>query len=332
MRKLTLLLATVATGLALACVYLLDQLDVERARTRTETIHRQELEARVQQIEREQLTVAREASDVDAVRAGSAREEAITGPAISQPDAAPDHAAAGWTPPAHDPSLRLRAMRQNAADREVLRAQEIATFRASNPDIATELGLTAEEYERLLEVLAEQNLQRMDLIDGGDFAYADGMGGLEELVSNQKLEVANLLGAERAQQLDEYLASQPVRTQVRRLRARLREDNALRDDQSARLVAALRDEAVRFSNEQSEQYEGENIRYSMGSWYGAHFVASETRGSTEEQILAQMEDYNGRTMSIAASVLTDSQLEVFTQLMDEDLALQRVQLRMDAAD
>ena len=90
----------------------------------------------------------------------------------------------------------------------------------------------------------------------------------------------------------------------------------------------MQNERARFAEELREQYAGETLTFSMG-WDGGDFMASDTKGtSAEEQVLAQMEDYRHRMVRGAQSVLTAHQLEVFTQLQDEILAAQRVELRV----
>ncbi len=332
MKKLILGLVTVAVGLAVACAYLLNQIEIERGRTRAEADRRQELQARVMQIERERLAAAWQDSGIDTLRAGSAREELSKQPASSARDVAPDgNQTSSLKATGNDQRAWRRRMLEDPTGRELLRAQQRAELHAANPDLARDLGLTIEDYDRLLELLAEQALQRMELFAREDTLSASLMDKLKGLQSNQERDVADLLGDEKAQQYEEYVASQAVRAQVSRFRARLGEANALRDDQSARLVTVLQDQRERFAKELQEQYEGHNVTRTMGTWYGGQFMASDTKNtSTEEQILAQLEDYNRRLIRGAASVLTESQLEVFTQIQDERLTHQRVQLRANA--
>jgi hypothetical protein len=330
MKKLILGLVTVAVGLAVACAYLLNQIEVERGRTRAEADRRQELQARVKQIEREQLAAANQDSGIDALRA--AREDLSKQPASSARDVAPDgNKTSGLKATGNDQLAWRRRMLEDPAGRELLRAQQRAELHAANPTLARDLGLTKAEYDRLLELLAEQALQRMELFAREDSISASLLDKLKELDGDDERYVADLLGDQKAQQYQKYVASQPVRAQVSQFRARLGEANALRDGQSARLVTVLQGQRERFAKELQEHYAGHNVTRTLGTWYGGQFMASDTMStSAEEQILAQMEDYNRRLIHGAASVLTESQLEVFTQIQDERLTHQRVQLRANA--
>lgn len=330
MRALTLALAVLAAALALECAHLAQQLDLERRRTRSEVREREAGQVQLERLVREQRTTAKGFA-LDAETADAPSQEVST-PAIpaGEPTAYANDRS-GATRTEQNERDQMLSMLHDPGGRELLRAQELAALRAQAADLAQDVGLSADEYERLLALLADQALERMDLAESDDLAPAARGVAMEGLAAAQRQDVVDLLGEEKTLRYEEYLASGPLRAQVRQLRGRLGDEGALTGDQGARLTSALREEGARFEQHLQEQYAGYDVTYSTGTWYGGHFMASDARGtSVEEQILPQMEDYSDRMLRGAATVLTASQLEVFTRIQNERLAGQRVQLRAQA--
>jgi hypothetical protein len=214
-------------------------------------------------------------------------------------------------------------MLQEPAGRDLLRAQEYAEIQGTNPHLARDLQLTAEEEGTLLDLLVKQAMEKGEL-----FALMrSGYVGKEfsQLRANHDQEIAALLGDERAQRYREYEASRPFRVQVRTLRGRLDEANALSDAQEARLVSSLQGAQESFKKELQERYAGYDVGQTMSTAYGGSFMTSESLGTpAQEQILEQMVAFNRQLIDSAKDVLTRRQLEVFSHIHEAQLAEQRV--------
>lgn len=319
MSNLKLVPIAAAAALALVCVYLARQLELERARADAETERRLDLQARVDQLERERQRLVREHTGADSSGVASRR-----GPPNTVDVAVP---VAKATPEVKrvDPQRHWRSrMLRDPVGRDLLRAQERAEIKATNPHLARNLQLTKEEYDKLLDLLVEQAMERTEL-------FARMRGGLDmeefrQLRANHYHEIAALLGYDKAQRYREYEESEPVRLQVRQFRGRLAEANALSDDQAARLVVSLQDAQERFRKELEQRYTGYDVNETITTWYGGAFMASESLGTpAQKQFLDQMEAYNRRMIHAARNVVTPQQLETFSQIQEQRLAEQRTE-------
>lgn len=322
MRYLTLVSIATAAVLALACVYLARQVELERDRADAETERRLDLQARVDHLKRERQLLVQE-------RAGAGPSSVGSRPNAGQPTPAEAEGTAplvGNATPETKPFDAQRHWRsrmlQDPAGRELLRAQERADIQAANPHLARDLQLTEVQHDRLLDLLVEQAMEASEL-----FARMRGTYDVEEfrqLRANHYHEVAALLGYEKAQRYRDYEASEPERRQIRQFRARLDEANTLSDDQAARLVASWQDERKRFRKELEQRYAGYDVGQTMGTWYGGDFMASESLGTPpQEQFLEQLEAYNRQLSHAARSILTPRQFEVFSQIQEERLVQER---------
>jgi hypothetical protein len=311
-----------AATLTLACAYLATRVEAERERADAETDRRLDLQARVDQLERErQGLVAAEA------RAVSSEVVPPTEPgessAAQAQDAPPRVVESVFTAPV-DLQRELRSrMLQDPAGRELFLAQARTRFQA-DPDLARELRLTKEQHDKLLDLLAAQALERREL-----FArMGNSFGGNEfrQLRENQYYEIAASFGEEKAQLYREYEASQAERRQLRQLRGRLDASHALTDDQAAQLMASWQAEGERFRTELEQRFAGYKITATSGTWYGGDFKASELVPTpAQKQLTEQMEAYSRRVIQAADRILTPAQLDVLSLIHADDLARQRAE-------
>jgi hypothetical protein len=152
------------------------------------------------------------------------------------------------------------------------RAAELAFARLEieqgYPDLAASLNLQPAEADRLLDLLAEQELEARVISMGtanedGSYTVENmSMSGQQLLELRQKTEAeqAALLGEVTMQEWKRYRDSLGARAQVRELRTMLAEsDYMLRDDQFAPMVAALAAE------QQQHQAEREKLYYGSGN-------------------------------------------------------------------
>ena len=194
-------------------------------------------------------------------------------------------------------------------------------IRKASIGLAEELQLTAAEYERLLDLMAEHSLQGSDYIAS---QLGSTFSAPPPPTDAQRSQIAALLGEDRTARYQHYLETLPIRTQVQQLRVELGESNALTDAQAARLVEAFDDQRKRHMQEVKAQYAGLMIDFGMGMWYGATLMASGDQStSRQDQLLTQIDAYNDRLLKAASTVLSSSQLEVFRWMQQDRVAIMR---------
>jgi hypothetical protein len=186
--------------------------------------------------------------------------------------------------------------------------------------------MTDAEYQKLIEFLADEEMDRSKAMSSG--RRTPGFD-LQKILDQQKKDLNAFLGEERARQYAQYKDGEPDRAQVRLLRGRLGEADALSDDQAERLASGWQEERQSWKKELEARFDG-TATYSMGGVFGASFMASGTTAdedAMEADILDQMNSYRNRMRDRAGSILTPHQLEVYTEIIDGQLTHSRVFLR-----
>ena len=207
------------------------------------------------------------------------------------------------------------------------RSNPAGTCELANGDLARELELTEAEYAALIELLAENDLQVTAMTERDP---SSGYPTNDFLALRDRLEqdIADLLGAEKAQQYSAYEDSWQVRNQVQQLRGRLSPGDALTEEQNRQLIAALKEERLSFNEDMQRRVPRERVVGHAGAWEGAHFVAdSASTLPVQEQYLRQREEFSKRQRQRAAEVLSARQLRVFAQMQDEVLTRERLETR-----
>jgi hypothetical protein len=332
MNKVTLALATSTAGLAFLCGYLWQQLDVERQRSQFAARQQTELQARLTQLERDQRpALARDTTKTVVPAPGAAQVPVVSAARPVVPDDSDvDQMALHNARQQKRWQDARRRMLQDPRERELLRAQARSEARAANMDLAHELQLTDKEYDRLIELLAEHQLQMADAFNRGDGNISSDVSyDFNALRERLAQEVEALLGYERAQQYATFEDSRQVRTQVRRLRGRLSEGDALTDEQNQRLVAALQKQRLSFNEAMQRRVPKERVSASRSTWDGGNFVADRTSTlPVQEQFMKQIEEFRKLQRQSAAEVLTARQLRAFVQMQEQMLADERLDARM----
>jgi hypothetical protein len=316
MKGLTLLASAAALTLAGACVYLSSQLGAEREHRRAAVVRAATLESQLEKLERQRIASATK-------RAPEPAERARAKPAVPVP--APVTQAESALGPGEERTGQnlQRKLFASASGQALLRANILATLKSQNPEIARRLNLTEAEGQKLLELLADQQLAQRTA------HRFTGPDDFKEAMARDRREIAALLGEERARLYDQYKDGASDRQQVRSLRSRLGEVDALTDDQARSLAAGLQEEREQFGRELKDQF-GDQSRFTMSSVSGGVFMS--TGGTVDEDgqerdLVDQMNRYNRRMRDRASSVLTTRQLKVFTEMQEAQLAQQRVFLR-----
>src|SRR5919109_5214985 len=171
MKPSTLGLFIAAAAFGASTIYLTLQLREERTQAEAVAAQMQALQARIAELERLKAEVQR-------LQPGEPDDEAelvVQGdPPAPQPVASPgeDDSPERVTRPNRPPPV------QSEAARNVLRMNVLASNRRLYEDVEERLGLTRDQANRLIELLTDQQLARMDQYRRGD-AQARGRGRLE---------------------------------------------------------------------------------------------------------------------------------------------------------
>jgi hypothetical protein len=232
-------------------------------------------------------------------------------PATSQPIAGPPGKAAAI----HEPRLnefdrRFLAEVADPARRVELVSAAKANLKLEYRRLAQVVGLNPDEYDRLLDLLAEKQIAGRDsflrcLADSAknpESCPVD-MGGLDD-------ELVALIGVERQLLLEKYLSSLQERTLVSRIRGALPDDQFLSEDQADQLVAALAQENARRREELGDALKGIDRIYSE-----APLVY--TPGATRESLTAEAREHFDRLRARAAQLLTPAQLKTWDSIMEQ---------------
>jgi hypothetical protein len=309
--------ASAALGCGVLFAHLGERRDVERAHADNETNRRREAQERLKTLEHEFAAAASAPADTPAANAppASGPPPSWSVPVLDAWQQKSRAAAEARRAIAKEGEEREARMFEDPQDREVVEAAHKADVRARNPGMARELGLSDDEYEQLLDLMIR--LQRESV----PFAEQSG-------------EVAKFLGEEKAARFEAYKVSLPLRWQVNQFQSRLTGAGALTDAQAVRLTAALQSSREAMAEELAAQAGGTRPGDFKFSWYGLNVFASEgaTDGATIEQdIVGQLQRYQERMRQSAASVLTAEQLRAYEQFLQDQLAMQRSQIRWRTA-
>jgi hypothetical protein len=203
-----------------------------------------------------------------------------------------------------------RKMYSDPEARAILNAAEKARVRSTHPDLARVLQLSPEEEDRLLQVIAEQDVrQRERYAVTRDFGAFD----FEDMQRTREPEHMAVLGAQKYALFKRYSDSLPERLRVRKFVAQLGERDRLQDEAAERLIVALA--AERKAREENEkQSTGEHLMW-MTPIQGVSLVVE--RGDDGlQKAAADLEDYDRRRVAAAAAVLSPSQLRQFTRYLE----------------
>lgn len=196
------------------------------------------------------------------------------------------------------------------AFRKMIRAQMRAQNKQMYADVGTQLGLTREEANKLIDLLTDQHVDGMGISrDSTD--PNERLRQMNEARRENQAKIADLLGPEKLKSLEQYQQTIPVRQEVDMLARQLDGSDAtpLSDDQRKRLLAAL--------IEERNQVPAPNY----------------DRGTTGEEFknayINWQDDYNARVAAQARSILDAEQYAAY----DEYQQWQReMNVQMRAAD
>jgi hypothetical protein len=250
MSKANVVLAAAAVVFGSGCFVLFRDLSTERNRVYA-------LEAQVARLQREMKAPEPVSSDKETAPTSDPGAEAVAAkPAASSSTSASSTPAATKSVAAERSAERAewRRVLADPAYREAMRAEQRLRLKPQYPELAAELGLSQDEADRFLDLLAEQSLR------DSESAMEEKPGEDPQQRIRKRHEQAEnerraFLGEERFRAWTEYVNSAGARALVSDLRAQLATSSSpLREDQSKPLVKALAAEHQRHWAERQQNY------------------------------------------------------------------------------
>lgn len=333
MNKPTLILLISTLALGTAAAYLRGQLQTERERTA-------QLADRIAQLERTasasiEHETAVTAAPVQDTPPEMPRTVATTAPRID-PVTANGLSLATADKPGRDRMRQVRArMMQRERElmndpeyREAMRTQQRMGLTQMHPDLAAELGVSPQEANRLLDLLAEQQLRSMQ--DSRWFdpetrsdpnAMSEFQRKMEERQRTDRAEIAQLLGNEVLTRWDDYQNTQSSRFRVRQLSSALEAAGMpLQQEQQRQLRQALADHERQLRTESPFATQRRDAKNTP-----------EDNLRMLEEHLEWQEDAYERARNSVSGILSPEQLDTYRQMHQQELAMQRAQLRLQRA-
>ena len=200
------------------------------------------------------------------------------------------------------------------------RAKALREFRRNTAreleGIDRRLGLTQEEYNRLLDMLGEQYLRQIEVEvhcrQTPGCSYRAAYEAQEHL---DRRELTNLLGKDGIRRFDEFRDNRDERRVVTDFRGELPDALRLSDTQAEQLADVLGEERRRTLAEWAQR--GATPMGWTRGMFGTLYIPDTAQGV--EQKVAAASEIQRRQRERAAQVLKPGQLEAFTRLQRETL-------------
>ena len=281
-------LAIAALAFGASTIYLALQLREERTQADQVAAQMRGLNARIAELERghaESRFAGTNPVEVMPMGPDPVSPRAMTRfPPPASEDKTDDGANAGETVVMHSPP-------RSEAWAKMMRSQVRASNRRLYADVGTELGLTKDEANKLIDLISDQQTQEFSDADETMDPVQRG-ARFEQLRRDNKAAIVDLIGSAGAQALEEYQQSLPSRQELAVIAGQFEgTDFALTADQSKRMLAVLIEE--RKSNPMPSTFPGSTQEDAMKSY--ADWQA----------------DYNERVATQARSILTSAQFKSY---------------------
>ena len=222
---------------------------------------------------------------------------------------------------------RQRALLKDPEYRELMRDQQKMGMRRMYGDMETMLGLSKEEADRVMDVLAEQQVRSMEQrphfgMDGSQpdqAAIREQQRVFEETRRKNESELASALGSKYGE-WQEYQQSMWSRSQVMRLKETLSgSDDPLRQDQIKPLVQALAREQQQM---QTNSMRGQNAN---------GYARPENQLRMQEEWLERTAQSHERVRNAVSSLLSPAQMQQLQDQQEQEHKMQELNLRMQRA-
>ena len=237
---------------------------------------------------------------------------------------------------------RQRTLLRDPEYREAMRAQQKMGLVRSNPNLARDLDLTADQLDRLYDVLAEQSLRSME--NTGPMWSVNGeqpdaakiqeyqRKAMEQQRSNEA-ELKRALGDTKYREWQEYQSMAGVRWEADRVRTSLASAGVPLDENLAKpLLKSLHEQQVKLMQQAANAARtaapnaavGARLMTSSGFSPGT----SPDMLKMQEQSLEMMAQHQKRQRDALASVLSPEQLKIIEDEHNAEQQMQRAQLRI----
>lgn len=220
-----------------------------------------------------------------------------------------------------------RRMLKDPEYRELMRQQQIDGMQHMYGDLEMMLGLSHEEAQRVLGVLAEQQLRSMEqqrpwAMDGSrpdETQLREQQRVFQELKRTNDAELAQVLGS-KFSEWESYQQSMGARSQVTQLRQVLAtSDEPLRQDQIKPLVAAI-------AREQQAE-----MNAARGRTFPGRFGDPEAQLRMQEEWAQQRVESQRRIRDSVSSLLTPAQMQRLEEQHERERRSFDMQMRMQRA-
>ncbi len=289
-----------ATGLvvsATVCGVLTYRLAATRTEIQKEVTQLDTLQKRVLKLERAAPTSAAQTSVI------------ATGPAAPVPEksTAPKPLSLSAARRAYEEGLLQ--MYADPQARRIIRLAYKGHERTQHPGLARSLGLSAEEEDRLFELLAEQRIVQAEGFGrdrGIDVQY-------EEQARARDIEHMSVLSADQYRRFQHYKETRLDRLRVRQFRRQLAPKDDLAEDTAERLVEVL----ATAREEHNRQFADPPADSGGSSFVGRYgFTMHIGPGEADvEKAASKLEDSDRRVTQATSSVLTAAQQQQFVDYL-----------------
>lgn len=289
MKPVTLGLAVAAVACAASTAYFWTQLNEERDRAAEVAATATRLQARVAELEKARAEFSARRMAGGGMFGGGALAQGGPGPETTMAPPPPGEEGAKGAEEVRN--IPFRPDRSPAMQR-MMRAQIRANNKRVYGDLAEQLALSKDDANKLYDLLTDQQTSMMDRMrsqsENGERPR------FEDVHREQAQQLVDLLGADKAQALQDYQQTLPARGEVEMIARQLEgSDSALSDDQRKKLVTALTEERQRVPPpEYTDGMDVEQYSKSMTEW---------------------QTNYNERVTDRAKSILNSEQQTAYTE-------------------
>lgn len=225
---------------------------------------------------------------------------------------------------------RQRELMKDPEYRQAMRTQQRFSLQHLHPDLAGDLNLSQEQADRLLDLLADQQLHGMQsnvpfTADSplSQAEIAQMQKDMQQRQQNDRAEIAALLGDGGLQQWEDYQNSMGARMRVRQLSSEL--DGAgvpLREDQRQPLRDAL------------AQFERQALQEAQRTATAPRFdrMTPLDQVAWQEEQIEHTARSHERARDAVAHILTGEQLAKYQEIQERELTMRRAHLRIQRAE
>jgi hypothetical protein len=355
MSKLAVVLAIVAIGEGAVTLHLVRQVQVERENAQTLQARVTELEQKTPQPGATFIAMPTQPATANPFAAVRKNEQPPSKTVAGNSAAAGNAIVGGFTAGGpiplsaqdqervreqmHASMERQRTLMRDPEYREAMRAQQKMNLVRSNPNLARDLDMTAEQLDRLYDVLAEQSLRAME--NNGplwsvDSQQPDAARMLEfqrkatEQQRTNETELRRALGDGKYREWQEYQSMAGVRWEADRVRTSLASAGVPLDENLAKpLLKTLHQQQMKMQ-QAAATAASSNANASARLVVGSAFApgSSPNMLKMQEQSLEMITQHQKRQREALASVLTPEQLKIVEDEHNAEQQMQRAQLRL----